>query len=138
MSGRETSEEMSEEGAKHGARKIGPAKISLISLSEIAAKCNASPVDEREKERARERERESIASRRPALFSDARIDNVETSRLFLCTLFQIDPGIPFSFLPRVRRSSSPPSLSLSLSLFSSTPERSFSRHVPPTNLVSTD
>lgn len=32
---------------QHGARKIGPAKISLISLSEIAAKCNASPVDER-------------------------------------------------------------------------------------------
>lgn len=34
-------------GGEHGARKIGPAKISLISLSEIAAKCNASPVDER-------------------------------------------------------------------------------------------
>ena len=117
MSGRETSEEMSEEGAKHGARKIGPAKISLISLSEIAAKCNASPVDEREKER----EREPIASRRPAPFSDARIDNVETSRLFPCTLFQIDPGIPFSFLPRVRRSSS---LSVSPLPFSST-QRAF-------------
>lgn len=38
----------SEKGeGQHGARKIGPAKISLISLSEIAAKCNASPVDER-------------------------------------------------------------------------------------------